>query len=334
MKIAVIFTGGTIGSQENKDGFLSPDAKNSYTILSKYEKYNDKENVNFIPSVPFQILSEQMQGHFLEALIKHIKERLQEDSYDGFIVLHGTDTLAYTSSILGYVFSYISIPLVIVSSDFPLNDSRANGLNNFIYAVKFICNINKNGVFVSYQNKNGLPTIHYGTRLLQQMPCSASVYSVKNAIYGQYTSDNNFCTFDDYIDYTSKNLLHPDTEVHLYQSSSILKLEACVGLKYPDVLPSETKAVLFNCYHSGTLCAEDSLLSLANQTKEKSIPFYLTGCYSEGTSYDSEKIYDKYNMIVLRDCSPIACYCKAWLILCNNLNWKYMLESYGNDIVL
>ena len=63
-------------------------------------------------------------------LAKYIKEQIESEKYDGIIITHGTDTLQYTSAMLGYMFDDVSIPIVLVSSNYVLEDKRANGLIN------------------------------------------------------------------------------------------------------------------------------------------------------------------------------------------------------------
>jgi len=65
-------------------------------------------------------------------------EAQHPEHYDGIIITHGTDTLAYTAAALSFYFNAIKIPILLVSSDYPLDDSKANGLDNFMCAVEFI----------------------------------------------------------------------------------------------------------------------------------------------------------------------------------------------------
>lgn len=68
------------------------------------------------------------------------------NSYDGIVVTHGTDTLQYTSAFLAYIFDGLNVPIVLVSANYPLDDSRSNGFENFVGAIDFIKSGSGNGV--------------------------------------------------------------------------------------------------------------------------------------------------------------------------------------------
>ena len=61
------------------------------------------------------------------------------DEFDGFIVLHGTDTMSYTASALSFVFEHLSKPIIITGSQIPLSqlrtDARINLLNTLYIAA-------------------------------------------------------------------------------------------------------------------------------------------------------------------------------------------------------
>ena len=142
MKIKVIFTGGTIGSSVGSDGYISPNGNQPYKLLEmykeKYMKIDTQSDVVFDTEEPYRILSENLDAKHENLLIQTVARALQDKNTDGIIITHGTDTLQFSAAILGYVFGTKTIPIMIVSSDFPLEDKRANGLINFAYAVEFI----------------------------------------------------------------------------------------------------------------------------------------------------------------------------------------------------
>ena len=58
------------------------------------------------------------------------------DSYDGFVVLHGTDTMAYTASALSYMFENLSKPIILTGSQLPIGTLRTDGKENLITAIE------------------------------------------------------------------------------------------------------------------------------------------------------------------------------------------------------
>ena len=96
-KIKVIFTGGTIGSLA-KGNDISPDGDTKYLLLEKYGKNTDR----FITSKPLFILSENANLKNVEKMAEEINNSLSEN-VKGIIMTHGTDTLAYTASLISFL---------------------------------------------------------------------------------------------------------------------------------------------------------------------------------------------------------------------------------------
>ena len=104
-----------------------------------------------------------------------------DEKYDGIIVTHGTDTLPYSAAALSYALGNDCIPVCIVSSNYPISDERANGIDNLHGAIRLMesgyttgetGNDDKDagihcGVFVSYRNHDGVIYIHRASRLLE-----------------------------------------------------------------------------------------------------------------------------------------------------------------------
>lgn len=139
MNIAVIFTGGTIGSSIQQN-YVSTDSQMPYRLLEMYNESQAKDNPDFphfITVEPYTTLSEYMNGLHLNLLIASVREQLAQE-IDGIIITHGTDTLPFTAAALGMCFAYARIPILLVSSNYILDDPRANGLTNFTAAVDYI----------------------------------------------------------------------------------------------------------------------------------------------------------------------------------------------------
>ena len=342
MKIMVIFTGGTIGSAVN-DGFISPDNSQGYKLITEYEKISTRSNarqpVDLYTCMPYSLLSENLNGEYLNKLIECVKTNLNsEEQYDGIIITHGTDTLQYTAAAIDYVFADTNIPIVLVSSNYILDDERANGLSNFYFAIEFIKK-EISGVYVSYRNVPEQLYIHYGSRLLPHMTCQDEIYSIGNSYLGcfKYASETGNFPNVFYSNTTNSEVKVSKNATELYPKSSlpedicfskncpILYLKAMPGLIYP-AIPDGTTAILIDSYHSGTICTESSeLKSFTKQASSKNIPVFLVGA-EDRTAYESTKIYSDLNINVLPKSSPIAIYVKLWLLSQLKLNMSELIE--------
>lgn len=335
MVIYNIFTGGTIGSQVNNDGVISTDEKCPYKLIEMYKEQNPDCDIKFINREPYRILSENLDAGNLLALISEINSIIQNSSNlpDGIVITHGTDTLQFSAAVLSYAFSHITIPVLLVSSDYVLDDERANGLINYTYAIDFIRHKFGSGIFVSYCNKGGIPTIHYGTRLQPALSYSGDVASIEASWFMRYSGgqwENN--TQAPKSLNTSRNLIPAPADIRLCDSTSaILRIPAAPGYEYPE-LNTGIKAVLHESYHSGTIPINDKLKSFALKAKKLNIPIFLIGLTKYNTEYETVEEYRKLGITALTDTALVAAYCKLWLAISNNLDINnIMLSCIAND---
>ena len=312
MKILVVFTGGTIGST-SINGYVSPDGKKPYYLLELYNK-RKKNDIVFETICPYETLSENMTCYTLFRLVNILKDKLKKD-YDGIIVTHGTDTLQYTAATLSYTLGSNTIPVVLVSSNYVLNDKRANGLDNFYYAVEFICSQKGRGVFVSYKNTGDVPKIHRASRLLEHPVYSDDLDSLGGICYGSFDNDK-FIQKSSYTagDESGITLGIPDDN----WSSDIMMIRPYPGMRY--TIPDKSiKGILHLTYHSGTICSlTPGIKDFAVFTNSHDIPVFLAGT-GKGADYESTKVYEELGFNKLPYSAPIAMYIKLWLTIRNNL---------------
>lgn len=304
MKILVIFTGGTIGSAVS-DGWISPDDKMKYLLIEKYRELTD-DDMEFVTLNPYTILSENLSAENINSLVNCIGENI--NNFDGIIVTHGTDTLQYTAAALAYSFGFNCIPVVLVSSNFPINDDRANGIDNFIGAVEFIKSQSGRGVFVSYKNKNENTKIHLASRIVSHTETFDEIYSIDNqpfAVYDENIILNTDCK-------CQERAAVSDSDFCEYPQ--ILSVVAMPGDSF-DYDLSKYKAVILRPYHSGTLNTESKAFSdFCKKAKDRDIPVLVVNVHG-GTTYESSKLYSDLGITVLPMCSFISVYMKTWLAI-------------------
>ncbi|HLO90485.1 MAG: asparaginase [Chloroflexota bacterium] len=131
--ILVIYTGGTIGMMKDPDtGSLTP-----FNFDTLYKHIPILESIDCrITSYSFDPLidSSNMKPAFWIRLAGVIE--VNYDKYDGFVVLHGTDTMAYTASVLSFMLENLNKPVVLTGSQLPMGVIRTDGRDNFINAIE------------------------------------------------------------------------------------------------------------------------------------------------------------------------------------------------------
>ncbi|MBQ8188582.1 MAG: asparaginase [Lachnospiraceae bacterium] len=338
-KVLVVFTGGTIGSAPDA-GYLAPGGESTRRLLleqfaeqyqNSYEKQFDTK-ICFETICPYEILSENLSGMHLELLWDALRTQLLQNVYDGVIVTVGTDTLAYSSAALGYMFADTQIPIVTVSANYPLTDVRSNGLVNFEKAIHLILEGCHKGVFCSYNN-GGKHYFHYGTGLLQQANYSDWVYSVLDNYYATVgkNDDGDVIVCNEKGNREWKDCaLVPGKKV--LEDCQIAFIRPYPGVWLPTL--DGIDAVLLDTYHSGTFpVADGKLAAFLDEAKEKQVPVFVAGV-PDGMTYETTKLYREKGVYILPQASPIAMYIKMWLLLSNGMDLQtHMMEPVGMDIV-
>ena len=311
MKILFIFTGGTIGSTLHGD-VISPDSEKSYKII---EEYRRRFGVAFEYSTrsPYTELSENNTGEHIRSLCSCIKEAVREE-WDGIIVTHGTDTLAYSSAAIGYSTGVGSIPVCIVSSNRPIEHVRANGIDNLHAAVRFILERRGRGAFVVYRNDGERNVaVHRATRLLGPKAYSDEVSSVCDSQYGYYDSEFK------YVQNTEYRECDDATEVLLTEKTKDVCSEVCVIHAYPGMiyptLTDDIRCVIINTYHSGTVDTKsERAANFYLDAKQRGIIVYAAGVMG-GPDYESAERFSELGIIEAKNISPVALYVKTWVLL-------------------
>lgn len=131
--ILIIYTGGTIGMKMDPvEGDLRPF---DFSQISEAVPELNKFAVN-IDSYTFTPLidSSDVQPAFWQDLARLIVSRW--DAYDGFVILHGTDTMAFSASALSFMLGNLSKPVIFTGSQLPIGVPRTDGRENLISSVE------------------------------------------------------------------------------------------------------------------------------------------------------------------------------------------------------
>ncbi len=337
--ILVVFTGGTIGSTATK-GSIDTVSSAPFKLLELFQPHDkNHQQIHFKTLQPLQILSENLVPCVWQTLIAAI-EAEQLEQYDGIIVTHGTDTLAYTAAALSFYFKAIKIPLLLVASDYPLDNPKANGLDNFSCAVEFIRQQLQSGVFVPYRNQQHTMQVHKGSRLTCSLQLSGDFFSVQGKSFMQYEEQ-------------AFRLLKPPTKSILGDNNTFLgeipHLKACFserilmikpypGLDYSHFNLENVDAVLHDLYHSGTACAStewgenQSLLEFIKRCTVQNIKVYLAPSIKSTDAYQSTRALIGQGAEMIWNMSIEAAYVKLMLAYGNFTDEQQIMGFIDKDI--
>ncbi len=132
-KVLLIYTGGTIGMNRNpQTGALEPfDFEHLLHNVPELKQFDtDIATYQFDPPIDSSDMSPTMWTDLSHVISDHY------DEFDGFVVLHGTDTMAYTASALSYMLENLTKPVIFTGSQLPIGQLRTDGKENLITSIE------------------------------------------------------------------------------------------------------------------------------------------------------------------------------------------------------
>lgn len=291
LHILVVFTGGTISSRLSGEAFEMSDAP--YRLMESIPR----DQFIFDPYEPMQTFSENMTPGMLIELFGAISDYVEQSVFDGLIVAHGTDTLAYTAQLADLLLSGLGFPVVILGSKSPLEDPQNDGQSNFMNALDLFTQVDS-GVYAVSRSKNGTDYVHPAGRIMQADSQTDDFHSYKGQVFGVMHDgllDINPGYKPHIPAYNSRELL---TRVAALRKKSpdktVLLLDAGVGMNYSvlNLNRPEFTYILQRLFHSGTACTAPrqspySLLYLQNVCREHHKRLFIAPIESERIPYST-----------------------------------------------
>ena len=225
-KILMIYTGGTIGMIENPQSHALEPVDFDHLL----------DNVPKLKMLDFEISSFQFEHpidssamtpeHWGE-IAKVIEQNY--DAYDGFVVLHGTDTMAYTSSALSFMLENLNKPVIITGSQLPIGEVRTDGEENLITALQIAAARDRDGghtireVAILFENY-----LWRGNRSTKRSADNFNAFKSNN--YPELAKIGLGITFNRDALWRPKNSVAP-LKVHYKMDCNVLYIDLFPGIK-------------------------------------------------------------------------------------------------------
>ncbi len=130
----MIHTGGTIAMVKNSAGVLEPAEHGDY-ILQYVPMIKQLAEVDHF--FLFQLDSSDINPRHWRNIAETIAANYER--YDGFVILHGTDTIAYTATALSFLLGNLGKPVILTGAQLPITEIASDGQNNILHAVQVAC---------------------------------------------------------------------------------------------------------------------------------------------------------------------------------------------------
>jgi L-asparaginase len=319
-KILIIYTGGTIGMiQDPNKKTLKPFDFNEITCevpeLNRIECEID--TISFKNAID----SSNVNTAIWEKIGDYIFENY--GNYDGFVVLHGTDTMSYTASALSFMFTGLDKPIVFTGSQLPIGVVRTDGKENLITAIE-----------IAAHKENSKSLVNEVVIYFE--------YQLFRANRTSKISSDHFDAFKSYnypalaeagidIDFNKSALLKSSDKPFIYQKgfkSSVGILFFFPGIEINQIKHilnnPDFKVVILKTYGSGNLPLNKELIECLTQQMDKKIFLNVSQCKAgrvEQYKYETGKQLLEAGVVGVRDMTFEAVLAKS----------MFLLDKYPND---
>lgn len=276
----MIYTGGTIGmKQDPVDMTLKPfDFSQILDEVPELKKFAFRVDAfTFNPLID----SSDVEPSMWQKLAGLIKERY--DDYDGFVILHGTDTMAYSASALSFMLENLSKPVVFTGSQLPIGVPRTDGKENLVSAVEIASARDSNGHSIVPE-----VSIYFNSKLLRGNRSTKTSSEAFSAF-----SSPNFPSLAEAgisIKYDLGAIRRPDFWEEPLKISTELDTRVSILKIHPGITPQvmryflcgpETRAVILETYGSGNAPSKQWFTDIIREASEMDkIIMNVTQCLS------------------------------------------------------
>lgn len=326
-RVLIIYTGGTIGMWPSASGYVPQGGFNELL-----EQRLNKVSISALQ--PFDIIeldklidSSNIVPADWATLAKLIE--LHYDKYDGFVILHGTDTMAYTASALSFMLRGLSKAVILTGSQIPLAQPRTDATNNLLNAIEFAREPHNQEVCICFDGQllrgNRAKKVHTSSlRAFASPNLSALGHSgIQIKLHNSNTKSIQTQNIKDTSQFkTPECCTYHVAQLHLYPGINDAQLAAI--LDNPDI-----KGVVMLSYGAGNPPDNNQcLMSLLERANNRGVVIVnLTLCYSgkivQG-SYATGARLNQLGVIPGADMTIEAAYTKLLFLLATETDTEHV----------
>lgn len=305
--ILLIATGGTIASVSTDHGLVPGTSGKeilSYVPEAESVCHIDVKQILNLDSTNLQ------PEHWLK-IVRGIQEVY--DQYDGFVITHGTDTMAYTAAALSYLIQNSAKPIIITGAQKPISAPITDAKKNLMDSIRFAARDNVSGVYIVFDGKAIL-----GTRARKVRSKSYSAFESINYPVAAFIDDRRI------LQYVEENDNHSQVTFYYEINPRVFLLKLIPGME-PDILRyigERCDAIIIESYGVGGIPfynKRNFLEELKQLTMSGKIVVIATQVMLEGS--DAEvyevgfKAVNQYNILQAYDMTVEAAAVKLMWIL-------------------
>lgn len=281
--ILLIYTGGTIGMQKGRDNSLVP-----FDFEQFIKEVPELNSIDItLQSLTFKnpIDSSNMHPNNWVDLAEIIEKNYEK--YHGFVILHGSDTMAYTASALSFLFENLSKPVILTGSQLPIGIRRTDAKENLITAIEIAASgqVSEVAVYFEYKLLRGNRTVKINAEHFEAFDSPNYPYLAQAGVHIHYYNNSLAKTPQAFF-------------VHKSMDTSVALLKLYPGISreiVQAILRSSSKGIILETYGSGNAPTHTTFLNAISEAIENgkiilNISQCLSGSVSQGFYETSSKL--------------------------------------------
>lgn len=329
-KVLLIYTGGTIGMEKDyKTGSLR--AFNFENIFEKLPEMNLIECEISVDSFQKPVDSSDMGPNEWKKIAGCIEENYE--NFDGFLILHGTDTMSYTASALSFMLKNLRKPVILTGSQLPIGDLRTDAKENLLtslyYASLYEGNeavIQEVAIYFEYKLLRGNRTLKYSAEFFD------AYQSPNYPLLGQSGV---------HLNVEKENLLRLKTNgdffVDKHISDGVIFWRIFPGMEMSHLSELQNmKVLILQVFGSGTIFGSAETEKVLKNLRKKGVEIIvISQCVSGEISfgkYENSNVFGKIGAISGKDMTAESALTKAMHLLGNPRCEGAFAENFTRNI--
>jgi len=310
-KILLIYTGGTIGMIQNSNSRLIP-FDFSKLLEAIPDLKSDELDLDHI-SIKKPIDSSNMHPSIWIEITKIIDSNYI--NYDGFVILHGTDTMAFTASAISFMLENLNKAVVFTGSQIPIGVRRTDAKENLISSIEIASGGNVNEVCVYFENQ-----LYKGNRTVKVNTEDFEAFESPNYPLLAEVGIN--------IKYSSALVKKHDKKLKIHTNISnnvaILKLFPGINISIIKAVINSAKGIVIESFGSGNAPKNPELRrALSKANSEGRILINITQCLHGSAvqgKYETSESFSNSGVLCGRDLTTEAAVTKLMFLLGQNMS--------------